>query len=207
MKPFLIFRKPSHALLMITGSAVLAGSMIWSQPATAAEPFLGQIEYYAFNFAPRGWAKCDGAILPINQNQSLYSLLGTTFGGDGRTSFALPDLRGRIPVHDGGSAGNGLTRRPLGQKGGEEQHTLTTTEIPAHSHSLRGNTNAGNQVLPAGNALANDAPDETYRDEAPSAEMRAGSVAAASSGAHDNMPPYLVLNCTIALQGTFPSRN
>lgn len=207
MKPSLIMRNPSHVLLMITGSAVLAGSMIWSQPATASEPFLGQIEYYAFNFAPRGWAKCDGAILPINQNQSLYSLLGTTFGGDGRTSFALPDLRGRIPVHDGGSAGSGLTRRSLGQKGGEEQHTLTTAELPAHSHSLRGNSNAGNQVLPAGNALANDAPDETYRNEAPTVDMFAGSVAATASGAHNNMPPYLVLNCSIATQGLFPSRN
>ena len=207
MKSSLITPKPCHALLMITGSAILVGAMTWSQPASASEPFLGQIEYYAFNFAPRNWAKCDGQILPINQNQSLYSLLGTTFGGDGRTSFALPDMRGRIPVHDGGSAGNGLTRRNLGQKGGEEQHTLTAAEIPAHSHSLRGNTSAGNQVLPAGNALANDAPDETYRDEAPSVDMRAGSIAATASGAHNNMPPYLVLNCTIAFQGIFPSRN
>lgn len=207
MKSSLIFRKPCHTLLMITGSIALTCAITWSQPVSASEPFLGQIEYYAFNFAPRGWSKCDGTILPISQNQSLYSLLGTTFGGDGRTSFALPDMRGRIPVHDGGSAGNGLTRRNLGQKGGEEQHTLTTAEIPAHSHSLRGSTSAGNQVLPAGNTLANDAPDETYRDDAPTAEMHAGSVTATSSNAHDNMPPYLVLNCAIATRGIFPSRN
>jgi microcystin-dependent protein len=179
----------------------------WSLPAAASQPFLGQIEYYGFNFAPRGWTQCDGQLLPINNFQSLFSLLGTTFGGDGRTNFALPDMRGRVPVHDGGSAGSGLTRRPLGQKGGEEQHILTAAELPAHTHSLRGSTNPGNQVLPAGNALANDAPDETYRDEAPNTDMRAGSVGATSSGAHENMPPFLVINCTIALQGLFPSRN
>jgi len=202
-----MIRKPSNTLLAITGSAVLATALTWSQPATASEPFLGQIEYYAFNFPPRGWTQCDGQILPINSNQALFSLLGTTFGGDGRTNFALPDMRGRVPVHDGFSTGPGLTRRPLGEKGGEENHTLTTAELPAHTHSLRGSTNTGNQVLPSGNALANDAPDETYRDEAPNTDMRAGSVGATSSGAHENMPPFLVINCTIALQGIFPSRN
>jgi microcystin-dependent protein len=200
-------RTLSHAVLALAGAATLAASLSFSPPARASEPFLGQIEYYAFNFAPRGWTFCDGQVLPISQFQALFSLLGTTFGGDGRTTFALPDMRGRIPVHDGFSTGPGLTRRPLGSKGGAETVVLTAAEIPSHSHSLRGTTGVGNQVLPAGNAIADDAPDETYRDAAPDADMRAGSVAATPSQGHENMPPYLVINCSIALNGIFPSRN
>ena len=174
-----------------------------------ATPYLGQIEFYAFNFAPRGWALCDGQILPINSNQSLYSLLGTTFGGDGRTSFALPDMRSRIPVHDGGSAGPGLTHRPLGQKGGQEQVTLTTAEIPTHTHMLRGSTASANQVIPGGHvvAAAATASEETYRAEAPNTTMHSGSVSSTPSGGHENRAPYLVISCAIALQGVFPSRN
>lgn len=191
----------------ITFSAVMLMSLIcWSKPSVAVDPFLGQIEYFGFNFPPRGWAQCDGQILPINQNQSLYSLLGTTFGGDGRTSFALPDMRGRMPVHDGGSAGTHLTRRVLGSKGGQESVTLTSNEIPSHTHVLRGSTGAGNQVLPGGNALADDNPDETYRNEAPNTTMHAGSIGSVSQS-HENMPPFLVVNCNIALTGIFPSRN
>ena len=207
MKLVHMIHKSGNALLTITASAVVASAITWSQPASASEPFLGQIEYYAFNFAPRGWTQCDGQILPINTNQALYSLMGTTFGGDGRTTFGLPDMRGRIPVHDGFSTGPGLTRRPLGQKGGAETHTLSPAEIPAHTHSLRANSGIGNQVLPQSNALADDAPDETYRDQAPNTTMRAGSISATPSGAHNNRPPYLVINCAIALQGIFPSRN
>ena len=200
-------RSISRALLAAAGAATLATAASWSPPAKASEPFLGQIEYYAFNFAPRGWALCDGQILPISSNQALFSLLGTTFGGDGRTTFALPDLRGRIPVHDGGQAGPGLTRRALGERGGAETVVLSAAELPAHGHSLRGTTNPGNRNSPSGSALANDAPDETYRDDVPSVDMRAGSVAATPSGAHENMPPFLVVNCSIALTGRFPSRN
>ena len=178
----------------------------WSKPSMAVEPFLGQIEYYGFNFPPRGWAQCDGQILPISQNQSLYSLLGTTFGGDGRTTFALPDMRGRMPVHDGGSAGTNLTHRILGNKGGQESVILTANEIPSHTHTLRGTTGAGNQVLPEGNSLADDSPDETYRNEAPNTTMHTGSIGSTSQS-HENMPPYLVINCNIALTGIFPSRN
>ena len=199
--------KISKALTTIAGAAALATVAIGSQPATAQEAFIGAIEYFAFSFAPRGYALCDGQLLPINQNQSLYSLLGTSFGGDGRTSFALPDMRGRIPVHDGGSAGRGLTRRPLGQKGGVEQVTLSVGQIPSHTHDLGGTSNAGNQTLPAGNTLADDNPDETYRDEAPNADMHAGLIGSSPSQSHGNMPPFLVVSCNIALQGLFPSRN
>jgi len=195
----------SNALLAVASVATLACTGGGSPPAKASEPFLGQIEYYAFDFPPRGWAFCDGQLLPINQNQALFSLLGTTFGGDGRTTFALPDMRGRIPVHAG--TGPGLTPRNLGERGGAETVVLSAADIPSHTHSLRGTTGVGNQVLPGGNTLANDAPDETYRNEAPNADMHAGSVSATPSGAHENMPPFLVVNCSIALVGILPSRN
>lgn len=188
----------------ITALLVTFGSI---PQAMAVEPYLGQIEYYGFNFAPRGWALCDGQILPINQNQSLYSLLGTTFGGDGRTTFALPDMRGRVPVHDGGSAGPGLTRRALGSKGGLETVTLTAAQIPSHTHTLYGTSAVGNRPLPGNNSLADDAPDETYSNAAPNTDMRAGSIATTASASHNNLPPYQVVNCSIALQGLFPSRN
>lgn len=196
----------SNMLVTLVTMQLFMSVVTWNKPAAAAEPFLGQIEYYGFNFAPRGWAKCDGQLLPINQNQSLYSLLGTTFGGDGRTSFALPDMRGRMPIHDGGSAGTNLTRRVLGTKGGQETVVLAGNNIPSHTHTLRGTTNAGNQVLPESNALADDNPDQTYRNEAPNTTMHAGSIGAVSQ-AHENMPPFLVVNCNIALRGLFPSRN
>ncbi len=199
-------RTLSNMLMTTVVVAALVSIISWSKPSLAVEPFLGQIEYFGFNFPPRGWAQCDGQLLPINQNQSLYSLLGTTFGGDGRTSFALPDMRGRMPVHDGGSAGTGLTRRNLGSKGGQESVILSAAEIASHSHTLRGNTGAGNQSLPGGNTLADDNPDETYRNEAPNTSMHAGSISSVSQS-HENMPPFLVINCNIALTGIFPSRN
>ena len=201
--------KPCNkTLAAVAGSALLASALAWSPAATAVEPFLGQIEYYAFDFAPRGWRLCDGQILPINANQALFSLLGTTFGGDGRTTFGLPDMRGRIPVHAGFSTGPGLTPRSLGQKGGSEQVTLSVAQIPAHSHTLRGSTAVGNQTRPGGNALADDAPDETYRDQAPDTDMIAGHIGSSGGGQpHDNMPPFLTVNCSIALVGVFPSRN
>lgn len=195
--------KALNALVGVLMTGVLAGG----QTAIASEPFLGQIEYYAFSFAPRGWALCDGQILPINTNQSLFSLLGTTFGGDGRTSFALPDMRGRSPVHDGGSAGTGLTRRTLGSKGGAQTVTLTPAEIPSHTHTLRGTTTAANSVVPTGTSLAHTNLDLLYRNEAPNVNMHAGSVGTTPSQGHENMAPYLVVSCNIALQGLFPSRN
>ena len=169
-----------------------------------SEPFLAEIRIIGFNFAPRGWAFCDGQILPINQNQSLYSLLGTTYGGDGRTSFALPDLRSRTPVHKGDGY-------QLGQKGGAETVTLTAAQIAAHTHAAKASSSAGNQTQPAGRVLAAPtAPDLLYRDpEAANATaLRSGTVTNAGGGqAHNNMQPYLTLSFCIALQGLFPSRN
>lgn len=167
-----------------------------------AEPFLGEIQMVGFNFAPRGWAFCDGQILPINQNQSLYSLLGTTYGGDGRTSFALPDLRSRTPVHEGDGY-------QLGQKGGAETVTLTTAEIAAHTHAARAQDVAANTNAPAGNMVA-EAP--VPMNHAPSVanlvNMHSGSIANAGGGqAHNNMQPFQTINFIIALQGLFPSRN
>ncbi len=165
-----------------------------------SEPFLAEIRIVGFNFAPRGWAFCDGQILPINQNQSLYSLLGTTYGGDGRTSFALPDLRGRTPIH----VGEGHTQ---GQKSGEETHTLSVAEMPNHDHVMQASADAGDSIIPTGNVLARS-PDLVYHEPTNLVAMKSSSIIHVGGGqAHDNMQPYLALNFCIALQGLFPSRN
>jgi len=169
-----------------------------------SEPFLAEIRIVGFNFAPRGWASCDGQILPINQNQSLYSLLGTTYGGDGRTSFALPDFRGRTPVHVGGTP-----TVSLGQKSGEEMHTLSTAEIPNHTHNIRITDTEGSNTYSNGNALsqAKFEPRFSGLDQGDNT-MHPGSISNIGGGqAHENMQPYLALNFVIALQGLFPSRN
>lgn len=164
-----------------------------------SEPFLAEVRIVGFNFAPRGWAFCDGQILPINQNQSLYSLLGTTYGGDGRTSFALPDMRGRVPIH----TGNGHRE---GQKSGEETHTISTKEMPQHDHVAQASSAVGNTLLPRGLLARNAA--EPYHDPTNLQAMMSGTIANVGGGqAHDNMQPYLAINFCIALQGLFPSRN
>lgn len=169
-----------------------------------SEPFLAEVRIVGFNFAPRGWAFCDGQILPINQNQSLYSLLGTTYGGDGRTSFALPDLRGRVPIHVGSSNG---THHQLGQKSGEETHTLSAAEMPQHTHLLEGTNNPPTSDQPTGHVFARAA-GTIYGEFGTPQAMGNGAVAnVGGSQAHDNMQPTLVLNFCIALQGLFPSRN
>ncbi|WP_029057667.1 phage tail protein [Stappia stellulata] len=171
-----------------------------------SEPFLAEVRMVGFTFAPRGWAFCDGQILPINQNQSLYSLLGTTYGGDGRTSFALPDLRGRTPIHVGRS--NGGDFHTEGQKSGEETHTLSANEMPNHTHYARANSAQGGELFPTNNALARSA--GTYVDYSPAnaVSLRAGTILnVGGSQAHENMQPYLTINFCIALQGLFPSRN
>jgi microcystin-dependent protein len=166
-----------------------------------AEPFLAELRLFSFNFAPKGWALCNGQLLPINQNQALFSLLGTTYGGDGRTSFALPDLRGRVPQHFGA----GFT---LGQKLGEELHTLTTAEMPMHFHFANASTNAGSTNIPGGNVLGNSAPNNLYGPVQNLGVMAAGTVTnTGGSQAHENRQPYLVLSYCIALQGIFPSQN
>ncbi len=174
-----------------------------------SEPFLAEVRIVGFNFAPRGWAFCDGQILPISQNQSLYSLLGTTYGGDGRTSFALPDLRGRVPIHVGSSNGS---IHLLGQKGGEETHTLNAAEMPQHTHQAKISGDLGTSSNPQNNlwAQVTNTVGFLYGDPgqvAPTDAMNNPVLNVGGGQAHNNMQPTLVLNFCIALQGLFPSRN
>lgn len=184
------------------------------------EPFLAQITIFAGNFAPRGWAFCDGQILQISQNQALFSLLGTTYGGDGRTTFGLPDLRGRAAVHEGD--GPGLAPLRLGEKGGNENTTLNVGNLPPHSHTatvdnklvVNASAEAQDTDDPAGGALAAG---DFYRENATANQALAAgtiggtlTVANANTGngtAFSNRPPFLALNYIIALQGTYPSRS
>jgi microcystin-dependent protein len=164
-----------------------------------SEPFLSEIKIVSFNFAPKGWALCNGQLLPINQNQALFSLLGTTYGGDGRVNFALPDLRSRIPIHFGAS-------HTLGERGGEENHTVNMSEMPAHSHAFSANDATPTQGSPAGNMWASNS--GAYSSASPNVSMNPTSISnAGGSQPHVNMQPYLVLNFIIALQGIFPSQN
>lgn len=166
-----------------------------------AEPFLAETRIMSFNFAPKGWALCNGQLLPINQNQGLFSLLGTTFGGDGRVNFGLPDLRGRTPIH----FGNGHT---LGEKGGEQAHTLTISEIPKHTHSLKAKTDLATTNIPDNTVvLANAMPNLVYSGQNQNlTAMSSGTLSnVGGSQAHLNMQPFLTLNFCIALQGIFPS--
>lgn len=165
-----------------------------------AEPFLSEIRIMSFVFAPKGWALCNGQLLPINQNQALFSLLGTTFGGDGRVNFALPDLRGRTPIH----VGSGHT---LGEKGGEQAHTLSIAELPTHTHVCNGSSVATNGVAtPNGNFLGGG--NNVYHTPSNLTSMTAGSILnVGGSQAHLNMQPFLTLSFCIALQGIFPSPN
>jgi microcystin-dependent protein len=163
-----------------------------------AEPFLSEIRIMSFGFPPKGWALCDGQLLPINQNQALFSLLGTTFGGDGRVNFGLPDLRSRTPIH----VGSGHT---LGERGGEQAHTLSIAEIPTHTHVLNGSSSAGTLIIAGGN-LAGSSPSQMYNGPTNLAAMSPGAISSVGgSQAHLNMQPFLVLNFSIALQGIFPS--
>jgi microcystin-dependent protein len=162
-------------------------------------PFLSEIKIVSFNFAPKGWALCNGQLLPINQNQALFSLLGTTYGGDGRVNFALPNLQGRIPNH----VGNGFT---LGEVGGETAHTLNISELPAHTHTPTGSaTNPATSASAQGNLWGVD-PGQ-YTANSNSAMNPACITNTGGNQPHDNMSPYLVLNFVIALQGLFPSQN
>jgi len=173
------------------------------------DPFIGQIQAFGFGFAPRGWALCDGQLLAINENTALFSLIGTNYGGDGRTTFALPDLRGRVALHQG--QGPGLGRYAIGQQGGSETVTLTEAEMPAHNHPVTCVTSNGNVPSPAG-ALpaAEGAPNaDIWSNENSNLSKMAPEMLTAVGGgsAHDNMQPYLTQSWCIALQGTYPSRS
>lgn len=162
------------------------------------EPFLSEIRLVSFNFAPKGWALCNGQLLPINQNQALFALLGTTYGGDGRVNFALPDLQGRVPIHFD-------SFHNLGQKAGEENHTLSLAEMPAHAHIVSASDADPDQGLPTGNTWAKGS--GAYSSAAADSSMNPASVSSVGGGQpHTNVQPYLVLNYIIALQGIFPSQ-
>ena len=164
-----------------------------------SDPFLSEIRIMSFGYAPRGWALCNGQLLPINQNQALFSLLGTTYGGDGRVNFALPDSRGRTPIH----VGNGHT---LGEKGGEQAHTLTISELPMHTHVRNGTSVDADTPIPTGNLFATVANVYTGAQNLTALEpSTVGNVG--GSQAHLNMQPFLALTFCIALQGIFPSPN
>ena len=164
-----------------------------------SEQFLGEIRIVAFNFPPKGWAFCNGQTLAINQNQALFSLLGTMYGGNGITTFQLPDFQGRVPLH----VGQGLLQ---GQKGGEEAHTLTTSEVPAHTHPVIASSNPGSQPSPAG-AFSTDSGRNVYAASANSVMAPQAVTPAGQSQPHENRSPFLVLNFCIALNGIFPSQN
>jgi microcystin-dependent protein len=173
-----------------------------------SEPFIGEIRAFGFNFAPRGWANCSGQLLPISQNTALFSLLGTTYGGDGRTTFALPDLRGRVAVNQG--QGPGLRNYTIGEMSGEEAHTLTINEAPAHTHLLNATNAGGNQQTPQNTFIATDAAGNTagFASGPPTVTMNQASLGiSGGSQPHNNLSPYLAVNYCIALQGIFPSRN
>lgn len=164
-----------------------------------SQAFIGDIKVVAFGFAPKGWALCNGQLLPISQYQPLFSLLGTMYGGDGRTTFALPDLRARIPLHNG----SGYSQ---GQQGGEATHTLNVNELPAHTHSAIGVSDAGTVSLPSAQLLAG-APQASYGNTLDLVMNPVAARPAGNSQPHPNMPPFLGLNFIICLSGIFPSRN
>ena len=179
--------------------------LISQSSAFAFEPYIGEIMLSGFNFCPRGYAKADGQLLPINQNQSLFSILGTTYGGDGRTDFALPDLRGRVPMHPTNS---NSTRPNLGQKGGLENVTLTINEIPQHSHSFslkQGGPKSKEVFANPGDFMIANAP--IFRFGGTDALGSSSIESTGGSQAHNNMQPYTTINYCIALTGLFPPRN
>ena len=164
-----------------------------------SEPFISEIRIMSFGFAPKGWAFCNGQLLPINQNQALFALLGATYGGDGRVNFALPNLQGRVPIHVGG-------RHTLGENGGEQAHTLSLNELPSHTHQAQASPSDANTSAPADGALA--AADNLYGSASNLTPLNATTLASTGGGQpHQNMQPFLALNFCIALQGIFPSRS
>lgn len=171
-----------------------------------ADPFVGEIRMFAGTFAPRDWAFCDGQLLAISQNDALFSLLGTYYGGDGRTTFGLPDLRGRLPVHQG--SGPGLSPRNMGTRSGAESVTLTADELPGHLHLMQASTATASSPNPAGQVTAVDQGANLYSTTAPTEHLAAGAVSqTGGSQPHDNLMPYSCVHFIIALNGIYPSRS
>jgi microcystin-dependent protein len=172
-----------------------------------ADPFVAEIRIFPFNFAPKGWAWCDGQLLPLSQNTALFSLLGTTYGGDGKSNFALPDLQGRAAMHPG--QGPGLSLHDLGETGGSETVTLLESEIPAHAHVLRGDANTSETPDPSGNTLGRGSSINPYQTNSAQNLVSHAAEALAPAGGdqpHNNLMPYLTFYFCIALQGVFPPR-
>lgn len=168
-----------------------------------SDPFVAEIRIFPFNFPPRGWAFCNGQLLPISQNTALFSLLGTTYGGDGKSTFALPDMQGNVPVHPG--QGQGLSDRFLGEIGGSQAVTLLQSEVPIHTHALNGSDERGDATSPVGNMAGTGT--DMYAPGPPTKMMALQAIApTGGSLPHNNMMPYLVLNFCIAMQGIFPQR-
>jgi microcystin-dependent protein len=172
------------------------------------DPFVAEIRIFPFNFAPKGWAFCDGQILPLSQNTALFSLLGTTYGGDGKSNFALPDMQGNAPMHPG--QGPGLSLHDLGETGGSDIVTLLESEIPSHSHTMMAFTGLGNRLTPAANSIARETGATSFVPSTanpPLVTMSANAVTPAGGDQpHNNLQPYLTLNFCIALQGVYPPR-
>ncbi len=171
-----------------------------------SDPFVGEIRMFAGNFAPQGWALCDGQLLAVSQNDALFSLLGTIYGGDGRTTFGLPDLRGRVPIHMG--QGPGLSNRPIGQKAGVEQVTVTVDQLPSHSHPMQATEELADSPNPGGKIPGRSTTVDLYINDVPSGAMAGTSITAVGgSQAHTNLMPTQCINFIIALFGVYPSRN
>jgi microcystin-dependent protein len=175
-----------------------------------SDKFVAEIRIFPFNFAPVGWAFCDGQLLPISQNTALFSLLGTTYGGDGKSTFGLPNLQGCAPMQQG--QGPGLSLRDLGETAGEQTVTLLQTEMPAHTHTVQGSASVANQLTPVGNAWASGQKGfgSFYAPSAPATNVQMNPFGTSISGGslpHNNMMPFLTLNFCIALQGIFPARS
>ncbi len=194
-------------LLGVLAALAIVGTILLSPVAQAqVEPFIGQLMLVPYEFCPRGWADAAGQLLPINQNTALFSLLGTNYGGDGQSNFALPDLRSRVPV--GVGQGPGLTDYLLGERGGSETQALTVNQMPLHTHALNGTSGLATSLTPAGNSLGSQDRVKMYTSAAPNGSMAAGSIGAAGGGQPFGiMPPFLGLRWCIALQGVYPSQN
>ncbi|HZT57416.1 MAG TPA: tail fiber protein [Pyrinomonadaceae bacterium] len=176
-----------------------------------ADPFVAEIRIFPFNFAPKGWAFCDGQLLPLSQNTALFSLLGTTYGGDGKSNFALPNMQGNAPMHPG--QGPGLSLHDLGETGGSETVSLLESEIPSHSHAMKASSDSGDQNLPVNNGVGNmlakplGRGNSLYITTVALAQMNDNALTPSGGDQpHNNMQPYLTLNFCIALQGVFPPR-